>query len=97
MQALPIVKATLDYENPRYQNLWNFYRKDLVEESQLANPESTTGCFTVMPKIPSTPENIKLIDEIGELADQFSANVNLATRSNCCCFFRYNKMFGSIE
>lgn len=83
--------------NPRFLNIWNFYRKDLLDEA--ANPEhpSTGGTFTSLPRIPSSQMNLKIIGEIGEMADEFVVNVNLATRTKCCFFCCYNKMFGSIE
>jgi len=40
---------------------------------------------------------MKTIAEIGELADDFSVNVNLAVRQKCCFFCCYTKMFGTIE
>lgn len=49
----------------------------MVEEN--ANPQ-LGGSFTILPTIPNTIENLKLIGEIGELSEEFVLNVNLAVR-----------------
>ena len=51
----------------------------------------------MLPTIPNTIENLKLIGEIGELSEDFVLNVNLAVRQRCCFFCCYTKMFGTTE
>jgi hypothetical protein len=76
--------------------LWNFYKKELLEEQ--SNPQAPSGgAFLVLPQIPNTPQNLKTIDEIGEIAEEFVVNVGLATRQKCWCFCWYTKMFGTLE
>lgn len=62
--------------NPRFESIWNFYRKDLAEEQ--SNPQQSTGngIFTILPSIPQTAEHLEIIKEIGELAEEFVVNVN---------------------
>ena len=50
-----------------------------------------------MPKIPKTSQNLQLISEIGELAEDFVVNVETATRSRCCFLCKFTKMFGTVE
>ena len=57
--ALPLIAPSTnegETRNPRFESIWNFYRKDLVEDGVQTEP-----CFTSLPKIPSTPENLSVI------------------------------------
>lgn len=94
--AMQVVKPNDD--DIRFANLWNFYRKDLIEDAGNAGENlQRDGYFTVLPKVPKTSANLQLISEIGELADEFVVNVETATRVRCCFFCRITKMFGSVE
>jgi hypothetical protein len=100
LESLPLISTYK--ENPRFKNVWNFYRKDLIDDGQEHSKDDSPiaqrdGVFTILPKIAKTSQNLAVIAEIGELANEFVVNVETATRTRCCFFCRFTKMFGTIE
>ncbi len=71
--------SNFESSNPRFQNIWNFYKKELLDEN--ANPQAANGgSYTILPMITQNTQNLKIIKEIGDLAEEFVVNVRIATR-----------------
>jgi hypothetical protein len=73
---LPIIFDQLPDSNQRSHSVWNFYRKDLIDE----NDHTDYSNLKLMPKIPSESTFIYKIDELGDIAQEFKHNSDRATR-----------------
>ena len=96
MELLSIQVPDMDFdsEDPRGQSIWNFYRKDLQEDG--AN-NIDDNSMKHLPNIPNTNQNLKIINDIGDIAQEFKMTIQKAIKQRCCCFCCYTKLFGTLE